>query len=357
MKILSSPIFLIVALFLVLVVSIALIFSQTFDYTFTLVSDKMISITHHMWEQFISMDKLKYILILSACFVIDIICIGYNKSAMANILKPNKSTKSDIYIFIIGLMGLRYYFVIFSFLLVGYFSSNFVESNLAFSWLHSIDSAFLQLIVYMIAYDFLDYWVHRFAHRVSWWWEIHRFHHLATNFNIITVARSHPLDLAFADFITIIPMAMLGVPIEQLLIISIIRSMLGKLQHSMIDWDFGIIGKYILMSPVAHRIHHSPYLEHWDKHYGHTFIFWDRTFGTYYNGNFINDKVGLSNTTDNEHGLVYDIVMGKINFLNAFFLKKWSFKEGMMSSSEIKAYEHNRPKQYIPIKSNEMFFK
>jgi sterol desaturase/sphingolipid hydroxylase (fatty acid hydroxylase superfamily) len=352
MKILSSPIFLILALFMVLVLTIAIIFTQAFDHSFTFISDKILSITHYMWQQFISIDKLKYILILSACFLIDLIFIGYNKSAMANILKPNKSTKSDIYIFIIGLMGLRHYFVMFSFLLVGYFSAGWIDSKLAFNWLHSIDSAILQLIIYMLAYDFLDYWIHRCAHRVSWWWEVHRFHHSATNFNIITVARSHPLDLAFADFIVIIPMALMGVPIEQLLIIAVFRSMLGKLQHSMIDWNFGILGKYIFMSPVAHRIHHSPYPEHWDKHYGHTFIFWDRMFGTYYDGDFINDKVGLSNTTDNEHGLVYDIVMGQINFLNAFFLKKWSFKEGVMSSSEIEAYQDDRPKLHVPVNNN-----
>jgi len=302
-----------------------------------------------MWDQLVSTDKLKYVLILSFCFLIDLVFIGFNKSAISSILKPDKSTKSDIYIFLIGLIGLRYYFILFSFLLIGYFSSAWVETNLAFNWLHTIDSSILQLLVYMIIYDFLDYWIHRSAHRVSWWWEVHRFHHSATKFNIITVARSHPLDLAFGDFITIIPMTLIGVPIEQLLVITILRSMLGKLQHSMIDWDFGIIGKYILMSPVAHRIHHSPYPEHWDKHYGHTFIFWDRIFGTYYSGNFVNDRVGLSNTTDNEKGLIYDIAMGQINFFKAFFLRRWSFKEGVISKTEIERYKTNNPQVQVSL--------
>jgi hypothetical protein len=48
--------------------------------------------------------------------------------------------------------------------------------------------------------------------------------------------------------------------------------------------------------------------------------------------------------------------MGQNNILNAFFLKKWSLKEGVMSSSEVEAYEYDRPKQHIPIKSNERFF-
>jgi len=329
--------------------SISLLNIQVFDNLIALFSIKFTIILNSMWDQLVSTDKLKYVLILSFCFLIDLVFIGFNKSAISSILKPDKSTKSDIYIFLIGLIGLRYYFILFSFLLIGYFSSAWVETNLAFNWLHTIDSSILQLLVYMIIYDFLDYWIHRSAHRVSWWWEVHRFHHSATKFNIITVARSHPLDLAFGDFITIIPMTLIGVPIEQLLVITILRSMLGKLQHSMIDWDFGIIGKYILMSPVAHRIHHSPYPEHWDKHYGHTFIFWDRIFGTYYSGNFVNDRVGLSNTTDNEKGLIYDIAMGQINFFKAFFLRRWSFKEGVISKTEIERYKTNNPQVQVSL--------
>ncbi len=349
MRKLYLPLFLLLLVCFIVTISIALLNTPALEKWSVLLSTKVTGVLNSMWEQLFSMVKLEYLLILSACFVIELIFIGFNKSALSNILKPDQSTKSDIYIFLIGLIGLRHYFVMFSFLLVGYFSSTWVEDNLAFSWLHAINSPILQLLVYMMIYDFLDYWIHRSAHRVSWWWEVHRFHHSATSFNIITVARSHPLDLAFADFITIVPMALIGVPIEQLLVISILRSMLGKLQHSMVDWDFGVLGKYILMSPVAHRIHHSPHPEHWDKHYGHTFIFWDRIFGTYYHGNFINTKVGLSNTTDNKNGLAYDIIMGQINFLKAFFLRKWSFKEGVISSTEIESYNIEHTKGHVPL--------
>ncbi|MEY8213107.1 MAG: sterol desaturase family protein [Colwellia sp.] len=343
MRNLYLPIIGIFIVFTLIALSVTFLNIQVLGTWSDLLADKIINITHYMWQQLFSIDKLEYLVILTACFVIDLIFLGFNKSALNNLLKPDPSTKSDIYIFIIGLIGLRHYFLMFSFLLVGYYSSIWVDANLAFNWLHSLNSPILQLLVYLLIYDFADYWIHRSAHRISWWWEIHRFHHSATKFNIITVARSHPLDLAFANFITIIPLAILGVPIEQLFIISVLRSMLGKMQHSMVNWDFGLIGKFLIMSPVAHRIHHSPYPEHWDKHYGHTFIFWDRLFGTYYSGNFINDRVGLSNTTDNQKGLIYDISMGQINFFKAFFLKKWSFKEGVMSEADIERYSIENP--------------
>ncbi len=306
-------------------------------------TQKIVNVLSYMWDQLFDSMQIEYLLILAACFIIEMIFIGFNKSALSNILKPDMSTKSDIYIFLVGLIGLRHYFVIFSFLLIGYYSSIYVEDKFALNWLHELNSPLLQLTVYLIIYDFLDYWIHRCAHRVSWWWEVHRFHHSATSFNIITVARTHPLDLAFADLITIIPLAVIGVPIEDIFVIAVIRSMLGKMQHSMVNWDFGILGKYILMSPVAHRIHHSPYPDHWDKHYGHTFIFWDRLFGTYYEGSFVNERIGLSNTTDNKKGIIYDIIKGQLNFFKAFFLKKWSFSEGVLSKEDSKAYSKKHP--------------
>mgnify|MGYP002700103382 CR=1 FL=1 len=305
--------------------------------------DKVSSVLSYMLEQLLSLAKLEYLLILFACFVLDAIFLGKNKSALSNILKPDNSTKNDIYIFIIGLSGLRHYFIMFSFLLVGYFSRQWADVNMSFDLIRNVDSVIIQMCIYIIIYDFLDYWIHRCAHRVSWWWEVHRFHHSATKFNIITVGRTHPLDLALADFLLIIPMTLLGTPIEQLFVIVVLRSMLGKLQHSMIGWDFGWLGRYIIMSPVGHRIHHSPYPEHWDKHYAHTFIFWDRMFGTYYDGDFVNDRVGLSNTTDNQKGLVYDIVMGQWNFFKAFFFKKWSFSEGVMTKEDVKNYIDSHP--------------
>lgn len=333
--------------------SALMIFPELAVQAFNIISNKILSILNMMWDQFFNASKYEYLLIIGGCFLLDLIFLGYNKSALLNLKKMDLSTRNDVYIFIIGLLGIRHYFVMFSFLLIGYFSGTWIEINLAFNWLHSIDSPILQLLVYLLVYDFFDYWIHRFAHRVSWWWEVHRFHHSATKFNIITVGRSHPLDLALGGFISVIPMAMIGVPIEQIFLLSILRSMLGKMQHSMVDWDFGILGKYILMSPVAHRIHHSPYPEHWDKHYGHTFIFWDRFFGTYYDGNFVNARIGLASTTDNKKGLIHDIVTGQMNFFKAFFTKKWSFSVGVLTDAQRENYIRNNPHIETPVVDSE----
>jgi hypothetical protein len=86
----------------------------------------------------------------------------------------------------------------------------------------------------------------------------------------------------------------------------IIRSFIDRMQHSMVNWTYGWIGRWVVFSPIGHRIHHSMEREHWDKNYGDMFVIWDRLFGTYYNGNNINTEVGVTNNIYNQ-GLVWDV--------------------------------------------------
>jgi sterol desaturase/sphingolipid hydroxylase (fatty acid hydroxylase superfamily) len=77
-------------------------------------------------------------------------------------------------------------------------------------------------------------------------------------------------------------------------------------QHSMVPFTYGWVGRWLVYSPVAHRIHHSPLEEHWDRNYGDLLPVWDRLFGTWYAGTTVNKTVGLAGA--DEHGIVGSIV-------------------------------------------------
>jgi len=289
-----------------------------------------------------SIEAAVFFGILAGAFLIDLLALGYRDSALRNILHPDASTRSDLAIFLLDVLGLWRFIVAFSFLLIGYFLGGLASTALAFEWLHGFDSPLVQLAVYLIVLDFLDYWMHRTSHRLSWWWEVHKLHHSATRFNLVTTVRHHPLDIALGELFVAVPMAMIGVPLQDYFIVYLLKSVLGYLQHSMVPWRFGWLGKYVVMSPVDHRIHHSPYPVHWDKQFGHFLILWDRLFGTYYKGSFVNEKIGLSHTDDNRKGIVHDIVAGQLRFLRAFFLRKWSFREGVLTPTEAERIEAAR---------------
>ncbi|TMH89489.1 MAG: sterol desaturase family protein [Betaproteobacteria bacterium] len=79
------------------------------------------------------------------------------------------------------------------------------------------------------------------------------------------------------------------------------------LTHSMLPWRWGWFGKYVLYSPIGHRIHHSALPEHKDKNLGFLFPVWDWMFGTYYKGDVINEEVGVEDNYQNTRGLLFDL--------------------------------------------------
>ena len=70
----------------------------------------------------------------------------------------------------------------------------------------------------------------------------------------------------------------------------------------------GWIGRWVLVSPVAHRIHHSDLPEHHDRNLGHVFIIWDRIFGTWYDGRVVNTTVGIVDNPYNREGMAADLL-------------------------------------------------
>ena len=53
--------------------------------------------------------------------------------------------------------------------------------------------------------------------------------------------------------------------------------------------------------------------------------------------------MGLLDSGDNQKGLIHDIVVGQLRFGRAFFLRKWSAREGVLTSEEIDAIEAANP--------------
>jgi sterol desaturase/sphingolipid hydroxylase (fatty acid hydroxylase superfamily) len=52
--------------------------------------------------------------------------------------------------------------------------------------------------------------------------------------------------------------------------------------HTDFDWTYGRIGRWLVMSPGLHKVHHSNNPEHFNKNLGNLFMIWDRIFGTYH---------------------------------------------------------------------------
>jgi len=245
--------------------------------------------------------------IASTAFVIELIAVGWSDSSLRKIFKPTKSAKTDIF------LGLLYYlnfgsvlYFIFS-LGTTKFIPAAVKQFFGNGILSEIGNYTVEVIIYLLVVDFLHYVSHWVSHKIQFVWEIHKYHHSATDFLIITGNRVHPLEKVFQLYFYLVPLAILGASPEMLLIVLVIKNLVDSLQHSMVNWDYGWIGRWIIFSPIGHRIHHSMEEEHWDKNFGDIFVFWDRIFGTYYEGSRINNEVGVTDNVYNKGSVLGDL--------------------------------------------------
>ena len=61
------------------------------------------------------------------------------------------------------------------------------------SWLIALS---FTLFLFIID-DFAKYWLHRWLHKIPFFWSFHKVHHSATSLNPFTVFRTHPLAVSY----------------------------------------------------------------------------------------------------------------------------------------------------------------
>ena len=128
----------------------------------------------------------------------------------------------------------------------------------------------------------------------------------------LTRHRGHFLEAALKRMIDVIPFAIFG-SIKTYFIVKVLTEIHQLLLHSSIKSDWGFIGRYIFVSPSAHRIHHSIKREHYGKNFGNTFIFWDRLFKTYQPKTMV-EKLGVEKNPYNKDGVFKDIFKVVVRF-------------------------------------------
>lgn len=213
---------------------------------------------------------------------------GWHGSMLYRLLvKRSASTNRDIVSMLISVAGIVS--VLTTFYSMGASYATHALQSFITGWIKpysfSIDTGFvvLDLFLYLLLVTFFDYWLHRLIHTRRFW-SLHRFHHSATEFNGITVFRNHPALFAFEPIIKLWPLAIIPIS-PQVTPYWPIAGFFFWLQqvvtHADLNWTFGLLGRWLIVSPASHKVHHSNNPDHYDRNYGNLFIVWDRLFGTY----------------------------------------------------------------------------
>ena len=143
--------------------------------------------------------------------------------------------------------------------------------------------------------DFGMWFTHWARHKVPTFWHFHAVHHAPTRMNPFMDNRVHFMEPVIAGTLVLIPVRFLGLGGHAGLAIAIATTFFTAFIHANLRTNLGPL-RYLLVSPQAHRVHHSYAPEHIDTNFGTVLIVWDRLFGTYYPGDDEYPVVGIPDT-------------------------------------------------------------
>lgn len=246
-------------------------------------------------------------------FLIEAYVVGWKKSSLYSLLHPDKSILSDLFSFLVNTLQLDYV-ILFMLTMgalhkmkIGLKASVALDQGILAS---VIASPVLQMVVYILIADLVLYIEHYLHHKWKLLWPFHSYHHSATELNVLTANRGHPIQSEFTNgLISVIPLTIIGVPLVSLLVFRLFRNTLTFMQHSRLPWDWGWIGRYVIVSPAYHRIHHSVLPEHYDKNLAVILPLWDHLFGTFYSGKVPATETGVHDSEYNTRSYLHDLTV------------------------------------------------
>ncbi len=198
-------------------------------------------------QRLLSLDLAIYMGLFAACLVVEVAVMGWQASSLRRLFCWTGEARRDALSQLLWCSGVMQYTIQFSVLLLPRLLPLFLLGALParFLPLRAYLPVWVHALLYMLVADFFAYWTHRLSHAWPVWWRLHGYHHAATEFNISTGVRLHPLDVGAMELLRCLPLALIGPPIEEVAILVYARSVIDFLQHSMLLWNYGW---YILIS-------------------------------------------------------------------------------------------------------------
>ncbi|WP_298317343.1 sterol desaturase family protein [uncultured Aquimarina sp.] len=142
----------------------------------------------------------------------------------------------------------------------------------------------IQLVVFFIILDFVQWFTHVLLHKYPFLWTFHKIHHSVKEMGFAAHLRYHWMEnIFYKPLKTIGVMILGGFEPEQAYIVHFLAIAIGHFNHANIKITWGPL-KYILNNPVMHLYHHSYILPKgsYGVNFGISLSLWDYIFKTNY---------------------------------------------------------------------------
>jgi len=137
-----------------------------------------------------------------------------------------------------------------------------------------------QIVIFLVASDFLLYWIHRGFHRPAMW-KYHAVHHSSEELEWISAARFHPVNIFLGTVAVDVFLLLAGISPEVMIVVGPFTIAYSAFVHANLNWTLGPF-KYVLAGPVFHRWHHTAADRGGSSNFAPTFPILDVIFGTFY---------------------------------------------------------------------------
>ncbi|WP_375289832.1 sterol desaturase family protein [Qipengyuania sp.] len=129
--------------------------------------------------------------------------------------------------------------------------------------------------------DLAYYWVHRFGHRVRWFWASHVNHHSSQHYNLSTALRQTWTGFLTLGFLLKLPLVLLGFHPVMIAICAGFNLIYQFWIHTEAVGRMPRWFEAVMNTPSHHRVHHATNPRYLDRNYAGVFIVWDKLFGTF----------------------------------------------------------------------------
>ena len=124
---------------------------------------------------------------------------------------------------------------------------------------------------------------HLAFHHVPLLWRVHSLHHTDPHLDVTSAVRFHPVEILLSMMFKLAVIVVLGAPPAAVLVFEMALNLGAMVNHANVRlWPpLERVLRQIVITPEAHRLHHSIRPEETNRNFGFTLSLWDRLAGVW----------------------------------------------------------------------------